>query len=86
LHWKSQAGTIDEPECDHAYFRGGFRPLGLEDRMSRWQPCQVGGCIRPAHIRGLCDAHYKRLRVSGSVQAEQPVRSLMRRIKRLEKR
>jgi hypothetical protein len=54
--------------------------------MSRWQRCQVQGCLRVAKVRGLCDAHYKRLRKSGSVQAEQPVRSLMRRIKRLEKR
>ena len=30
--------------------------------MSRWKPCVVPNCQRPASCRCLCDAHYKRLR------------------------
>src|SRR4029077_3743602 len=30
--------------------------------MSRWRHCTVPGCLRPAKARGLCNAHYYRLK------------------------
>src|ERR1039458_9860238 len=42
--------------------------------------CAVDICERPAHVRGWCDAHYRRWQKTGNVFAEVP---LERRIKRI---
>jgi hypothetical protein len=39
----------------------------------------VASCIRPAKAHGLCGAHYNRLRKTGNIKPEMPVRSLLRR-------
>jgi hypothetical protein len=44
--------------------------------MSRWRACQVNGCLRRSRTHGLCDAHAKRLKITGKLQEELPVRSL----------
>lgn len=36
--------------------------------------CAVEGCSRTAHTRGLCAAHYARLRIEGDVLAHKPIR------------
>jgi len=40
--------------------------------------CSVGGCAKPVRGggRGLCGAHYERLRLTGDVRADIPVRAL----------
>jgi hypothetical protein len=35
--------------------------------------CTATDCLRLARVHGLCNAHYQRLRRSGSVKAEQPI-------------
>jgi hypothetical protein len=47
--------------------------------MSRWRRCSVPSCLRPAKAHGLCGAHYERLRKSGNIKPELPVRSLARK-------
>jgi hypothetical protein len=44
--------------------------------MSRWRNCTVKGCLRVAHAKGLCEAHYKRVQKSGDLRPELPVRSM----------
>jgi hypothetical protein len=47
--------------------------------MSRWQKCSIAGCLRPMKAKGLCDAHYNRLKHAG-LKPELPVRSLDRQL------
>jgi hypothetical protein len=49
--------------------------------MSRWHRCQVQGCLRPMKAKGLCDAHYNRLR-QAHLDPERPIRSLAPRSKK----
>jgi hypothetical protein len=35
--------------------------------------CSVGNCDRPSRARGLCEGHYKRLRVHGDPEAGRPI-------------
>lgn len=45
--------------------------------------CSVPICTRPAHIRGLCDPHYLRLRRHGDVLADVPLRVVPPPLERL---
>lgn len=36
-------------------------------------PCEIAGCERKHHAKGLCFAHYLRLRRSGKVRPEMPL-------------
>lgn len=45
------------------------RPLDYEHMSA----CPIGGCERPAWCRGLCTAHYFRLRRTGDVRADLPI-------------
>jgi hypothetical protein len=41
--------------------------------MSRWVKCSVASCERPAEKRGLCGAHYGRLKRGGTLRPEEPI-------------
>jgi len=41
--------------------------------MSHWHKCRVATCIRPARYRGLCDAHWSRLKKIGRLNEEVPI-------------
>jgi hypothetical protein len=44
--------------------------------VSRWTKCTVASCLRMARCRGLCEAHYKRLRYGkAGLAPERPIRS-----------
>jgi hypothetical protein len=42
--------------------------------MSKWHKCKVETCDRPAWKKGLCGAHASRLRHSGELRPEVPIR------------
>ena len=44
--------------------------------------CSVDDCKRATHCRGLCRAHYDRVRKAGDVQAHRPLRTLPTREER----
>lgn len=41
--------------------------------MSHWTKCSVATCIRPSRYRGLCDAHWSRLKTGGKLQEDVPI-------------
>jgi hypothetical protein len=49
----------------------GDEPLRVSGRL-----CSVDGCPRPHKARGYCAAHYKRVLVTGSPQADKPIREV----------
>lgn len=44
------------------------------------EQCSVEGCDRPVLARNLCQAHYDRLRRTGDVQKDRPIRQRFRNI------
>lgn len=44
--------------------------------------CDVDGCERAVYARGICEAHYQRLKKLGDVQAHKPLRKLPTRDER----
>jgi hypothetical protein len=44
-------------------------PSKKEDRF-----CRVEGCEKPVDAHGLCSTHYRRWQMTGSAQADKPVR------------
>lgn len=54
--------------CDGAYYQSGLC------RRHKRPRCEV--CDRRAEVKGLCSAHYLRLRRTGDVQADVPIGDL----------
>lgn len=54
-----------------------LRPWSNQPAAGEHMNCSVAGCDRPAAARGLCSAHYMRLRHHGDVQADVPIKPMM---------
>jgi hypothetical protein len=48
--------------------------LLAEVNKRRVRVCQVHDCTRPYYAKGYCAAHYRRLLITGDVDAEKPLR------------
>lgn len=68
---KNYASGIDAKckPCKNAY--------GREWRANLTTECSVKGCNRIVRVRGLCSSHYARLRRTGDLQEDTPVRDMV---------
>jgi hypothetical protein len=48
--------------------------------MSKWKLCSVAGCKSLSQKRGLCWGHLDRLKRTGDIQADKPIRKPMVRL------